>query len=185
MNQHKLDLYTDYLSVTFGQATATGLSNLLNGEMSHDAITRFLSERDYTSKDLWKQVKGINLLNCLYHVNGVSIPVAFELVRKNSYSCELDTRQEKRVSAVTKNEQMRAMIDACVHNQLKFKWILADTWFASTENMKHIKQTHGKDFVMALKSNRLVALRETDRKQKTTRGLTNYPGQNKEPSPAG
>ena len=59
MNQHKLDLYTDYLSVTFGQATATGLSNLLNGEMSHDAITRFLSERDYTSKDLWKQVKGM------------------------------------------------------------------------------------------------------------------------------
>jgi hypothetical protein len=33
------------------------LSQLLDGEISHDAISRFLSEREYTSKDLWKQVK--------------------------------------------------------------------------------------------------------------------------------
>jgi hypothetical protein len=42
---------------TFGQATATGLSAMVNGEMSHDQVTRFLSEREYTSKDLWLQVK--------------------------------------------------------------------------------------------------------------------------------
>jgi hypothetical protein len=52
-----LCLYTDYLTVTFGYATATGLSELLDGQISHDAISRFLSEREYTSKDLWKQVK--------------------------------------------------------------------------------------------------------------------------------
>ena len=27
--------------------------------MSHDKVTRFLSGRDYTSKDLWMQVKGV------------------------------------------------------------------------------------------------------------------------------
>ena len=59
MNQTRLDLYTDYLSVTFGYATATGLSKMLDGGISHDAISRFLSKRDYTSKDLWKQVKGM------------------------------------------------------------------------------------------------------------------------------
>ena len=59
MNQNRLDLYTDYLSVTFGYATATGLSQMLDGRVSHDAISRFLSERDYTSKDLWKQVKSL------------------------------------------------------------------------------------------------------------------------------
>lgn len=210
MNQNRLDLYTDYLSVTFGYATATGLSKMLDGSISHDAISRFLSERDYTSKDLWKQVKslvreveseegvliiddtveekphmdendliswhydhcqgrnvkGINLLNGLYHVDGISIPVAFELVRKPVRYCDLVTRKEKRGSEVTKNEQMRGMVDACIQNQLKFSWVLADIWFASTENMEHIKQTRHKDFIMALKCNRLVALSEADRKKK-------------------
>ncbi len=58
MNTKKLELYSDYLISCFGAAaTATGLSAMLNGQVSHDEITRFLSERDYTSKDLWLSVK--------------------------------------------------------------------------------------------------------------------------------
>jgi hypothetical protein len=57
MKKAELELYTDYLLSRFGQATATGLSAMVNGEMSHDQVTRFLSEREYTSKDLWCQVK--------------------------------------------------------------------------------------------------------------------------------
>ena len=57
MNQERLELYTDYLLSTFGDATATGLSALVNGQVSHDQITRFLSEEEYTSKDLWQAVK--------------------------------------------------------------------------------------------------------------------------------
>jgi hypothetical protein len=59
---------------------------------------------------------------------------------------------------VTKNELMRAMLDVCVQNKLKFRFVLFDTWFASKENMCHIKQTLEKDFVCALKSNRLAAV---------------------------
>jgi hypothetical protein len=36
MNTEYLDLYTDYLAVTFGYATATGLSDMLDGSISHD-----------------------------------------------------------------------------------------------------------------------------------------------------
>jgi hypothetical protein len=126
MNKEYLELYTDYLLSTFGHATATGLSALVNGQVSHDQITRFLSGGEYTSKDLWLEVKttvrkveredavlifddtvqekpytdenevmcwhydhskgravqGFNLLNCLYHVEDISIPVAFELIKK-------------------------------------------------------------------------------------------------------
>jgi hypothetical protein len=32
---------------------------MLNGEVNHDQLTRFLSERDYTSKDLWWEVKSM------------------------------------------------------------------------------------------------------------------------------
>ena len=152
MKRADLDLYTDYLLSTFGFATATGLSAMVEGEVSHDQVTRFLSGQDFTSKDLWRQVKsmvrsvensdgvlifddtiqekawtdenelmcwhydhvsgrnvrGINLLNALYHCNGASIPVAFELVKKPIQYCNIEIRQLKRRSEVTKNELSRA-----------------------------------------------------------------------------
>lgn len=59
MNRQLLDLYSDYLISSFGQVTATGLSSLLDGACSHDKVTRFLSHREYSSKDLWKEVKSV------------------------------------------------------------------------------------------------------------------------------
>jgi hypothetical protein len=52
-----LDIYSDYLIASFSKVTATGLSNLLNGEISHDQVTRFLSQEQKTAKDLWLMVK--------------------------------------------------------------------------------------------------------------------------------
>jgi hypothetical protein len=57
MKNSELELYTDYLLSSFGATTATGLSAMVQGDISHDRITRFLSGQDYTSKDLWLQVK--------------------------------------------------------------------------------------------------------------------------------
>ena len=57
MDKRQLELYTDYLISNYGYATATGLSAMVNGAVSHDKITRFLAEREYTSKDLWREVK--------------------------------------------------------------------------------------------------------------------------------
>ena len=59
MRAHEFDLYTDYLISQFGATTAAGLSALLDGEISHDKVTRFLSERRYTGKDLWLRVKPV------------------------------------------------------------------------------------------------------------------------------
>lgn len=58
MNTEQLkEPYVDDLIADRGQATATGLSAVLEGQCSHDQITRMLSGDDYTSKDLWKAVK--------------------------------------------------------------------------------------------------------------------------------
>ena len=57
MNTQILDIYSDYLIRSFGQTTATWLSQLLSGSFSHDQITRFLSEEDFTSKDMRHLVK--------------------------------------------------------------------------------------------------------------------------------
>jgi hypothetical protein len=55
----EMDLYSDYLLSSFGQVTATGLSKLLDGSISHDKITRTLSGHKYGSKDLWQAVKSL------------------------------------------------------------------------------------------------------------------------------
>lgn len=55
-NFRLLDIYTDYLLSSFGATTATGLARLLP-ELSHDQITRFLSQQPLTDRDLWKLVK--------------------------------------------------------------------------------------------------------------------------------
>lgn len=94
MNRDLVDLYSDYLLSSpvqaggrlFGATTATGLSDFLEGSISHDQITRFLSQEDFAAKILSKNraVKGINLLNCVYHAQGVTLPVACELILRQA-----------------------------------------------------------------------------------------------------
>ena len=57
MEKSLLDIYTDYLISSFGPTTATGLGRLLEGEISHDQVTRFLAATPKTSADLWRQAK--------------------------------------------------------------------------------------------------------------------------------
>lgn len=57
MNKEILDLYTDYLLSSFGPTTATGLSKLLNGNLSHDQVSRMLASPRTTAKDWWRMVK--------------------------------------------------------------------------------------------------------------------------------
>jgi hypothetical protein len=57
MNKKLLDIYSDYLITQNGYATATGLSRMLDGLISHDKITRFLNGKESSSKELWEYVK--------------------------------------------------------------------------------------------------------------------------------
>lgn len=207
MNRQMLELYTDYLLSSFGKTTATGLSALLDGSLSHDQVTRFLNSGEFDSRQLWKlvksavreveqedgvlifddtvaekkwtdeneiiawhfdhsqgkAVKGVNILNCLYRAGDASLPVAFEIIRKTEKYLDEKTGVEKRKSAVTKNEMLRAMLRVCRDNQIKFRTVLADSWFSSKENMRFIKLEMKKEFVLALKSNRKVALSLKDK----------------------
>ena len=57
MDKNLFDLYTDYLLASFGQTTATGLSQLVGGQISHDKITRMLASEKLTAKDWWRMIK--------------------------------------------------------------------------------------------------------------------------------
>ena len=207
-NSKLLDLYSDYLISAFGQTTATGLSSLLDGEVSHDQVQRFLAGEAQTSAGLWRvvkphvremeseegvmivddsiaekpytdeneivcwhydhskqrSVKGINFVTCLYHSQGVSLPVGFELVRKTDRYLDPKDGKEKRRADKTKNAIYRDLLAQAVKNRIPFKYALNDIWFASAENMNFVKLTLKKEFVMPLKGNRKVAL-SVDAKQ--------------------
>ncbi|MEO5572799.1 MAG: transposase [Bacteroidia bacterium] len=208
MNVHNLiDLYTDYLLVCVQQATATGLSQMLNHELSHDKITRLLSSGEINSKTLWEQVKplcheirgnqgvlilddsieekrytdcneiiqyhfdhtvgrsvkGVNFISALYHSNDMSLPVAAEVIRKEKV---LDSKNNKYVykNIETKNELYRSMVKKASQN-VRFEYVLNDTWFSSSENMNFIVKECKSHFIMALKENRKVALTLADKQE--------------------
>jgi len=52
-----LDIYTDYLIASTCQTSCTGLSRVLGNTVSHDKFTRFLSNGDFGSRELWLLVK--------------------------------------------------------------------------------------------------------------------------------
>ena len=202
-----LDLYTDYLISQNYHATATGLASLLEGEVSHDQVTRFLNKNNFGPKELWKfvkakvrncqqetdgaliiddtieekpytdeneivswhyshtkghQVKGINLLTCLVRYGDRALPITYDIVAKDQAYVEPKTGKQKKRSTISKNERFRSLIKQAVKNQVKFDYIIADSWFSSKENMQYIDQKLGKKFIFALKTNRLVAVANED-----------------------
>jgi len=217
-NPHILDLYSDYLISSFKLTTATGMSELLDGALSHDQITRFLGQGLLTQKDYWKCIKrvirqiespegvikiddtflvkthstendiicwhydhskkgrdkmtkGINILNFLYQsslaeVDYLSVPVAYEIIHKTEEWFDKKTQKVKLRSPITKNEMVRQRL-MTLHrdNKVKFKYVLWDTWFSSARNFNFVHYDLKKQFIVALKSNRSVALSEKDREQ--------------------
>jgi len=209
MRSHILDLYSEFLLVSPGQTSATLMSEMLNKDLSHDQITRALTEYPYGSRDLWhtvkktvreyetvdgviiiddtiaekehssetdtinyhfdhcsgRQVKGFNIITCLYYNQKVAIPVGFDVVKKDQIVIDPKTNREKRISKVSKNEIFRDLVKSTINNNIKYKYVIADTWYASAQNMKFIHDDCKKDYIFPLKSNRKIALTKAEQKR--------------------
>lgn len=216
MNKELLDLYSDYLISSFSYTTATGLSGMLEGGVSHDKVTRFLSNEEFNAKTLWKSVKalvrkyereegvlvvddtiiekpytdeselvcwhydhskgrnvkGINLVNVLYEAGGVRLPVNYAVVEKDLWVWDEKKDKDVRKSSVSKNEQVRQMLKACVQNNIKFRYVIADTWYSAAETMTFIVEKLGRFFLLPLKSNRKVALSLPEKQQGQYRAVS-------------
>ena len=213
-----LDLYTDYLISSTGQTSATGLSRLLGGAVSHDQVTRWLSTSYLDSTQVWAQakplirlaerqrpsdefavlivddsilekahtdpsalicthwdhsqgrfVKDLNFVSLLYQAGALALPIAVELIEKTEAVVDPKTQQTKTKSKYTKNEYLRAMLRGA-QQQVAYRYLLADSWYASAENMNAVLKL-GHDFVLALESSRTVALNEAGRAQGQFRAL--------------
>jgi hypothetical protein len=195
-----------------GQTTATGLSEILGGSISHDKITRALASESFDAKTLWKKVKklvrafegeeaclifddaiiekpymdeneiicwhfdhkenravkGINLLSAFYNSEKggqtARLPIDYWVIAKTEEYIDEKDGKTKRKSPVTKNEMMQEMIKRHIQNQVKFRYILADSWFSSAENMRFVAKRK-KVFIFELKENRQVAKSKEEREQ--------------------
>ena len=134
-----------------------------------------IAEKPYTDENdivCWhydhaqdRQVKGINFLSALYHAQAVSLPVGFRVVAKTEYYTDKKDGKTKRRSPISKNEHYRALLRQAQHNQIPFRYVLNDVWYASAENMMFVKHELEADFIMPLKANRKVALSVQDKQQ--------------------
>jgi hypothetical protein len=213
MNKQLLDIYTDYLIASHSYTTATGLSKALNGAISHDKVTRFLSGGEYDSKQLWllikpevrrieseengmlivdntieekpytdendlitwhfdhvfnRAVKGVNILSLLLRNSDMdlTLPVEFQPIQKTERVFDKKKGKEVKKSPKTQNEYFRDMLTvAVIQNKIKCRFVLADSYFSGNDNLEFIKLDLKKDFMMPLKTNRLVSLSKPEKRE--------------------
>lgn len=124
---------------------------------------------DHSKKGRDKNVKGINIINFLYQnpqvaLDYISIPVAYEVIKKTEPWFDKKSGKLKRRSPDSKNDLVQKRL-RILHNlnKVKFKYLLWDSWFSSAKNFKFVHYELKKYFVAALKSNRTVALSEEEK----------------------
>lgn len=107
-------------------------------------------------------MKGVNFLSGLYYSQGISVPVAVEFVTKPIRTTNAKGKPVRK-SRTSKNELFRKTVGHSLQN-LRFSYVLADSWFGNSANMDFVDTNNGK-FIFAIKANRKVALSKQDKEE--------------------
>jgi hypothetical protein len=180
-----LETYTTFLTANGNKYSGVEMSKALNMETiapAHDSISRWLLEQNFEPKDLWEYVEPkVNLESSLivddttldkqwspknelvdFHWSGNShktirgISLVNLLATHNDDCVPVDYRvYEGKKDEKNKNEHFIDMLNISKERGFKPDFVMADCWYASLENMKHITKL-GWKFIFGLKENRLV-----------------------------
>ena len=97
----------------------------------------------------------------LYQARELALPIAVELVRKTVPVYHPKTRKTSYQIPFTKNKYLQQMLRVALpgwpQQQVAYRYLLADSWYASAENMTLVRAL-GHHFLFALESSRTVAL---------------------------
>jgi Transposase DDE domain len=179
------NLYTLFLLAEPKYVSCIRLAEVL-GDLSHDSVNRFLLREHYTPEDLFNEVKGelnleggtasvddsvidkpysnpektslvgyfwsgkhkrsvkgINLITLYYtDIVGNSYPVSYRIYDKS---------EDK-----TKNDYFLEMVREVQTWGLKPTWVTGDSWYASQENLKFLRN-EGVGFLFGIANNRRVS----------------------------
>jgi len=182
MESCTLDLYTDYLLSSTGPTTATGLSRLLEGALSHDQITRWLSRTPLGSAEVWRQAKPlIRQAEARQPAEEFAVLIVDDSVLEKAHTAANELicthwdhsqqRYVKGLNFVTLLYQAGELslpiaveLVRVAQQKVAYRYLLADSWYASAEN-RNLVRALAHHFVFALESSRTVALREGARAQ--------------------
>ena len=107
-----------------------------------------------------RYVKGLNFVSLRYQAGELALSIAVELVRKTVPVYQPKTQQTSYQRPFTKNEYLlllRVALPGWPQQQVAYRYLLADSWYASAENMTLVRAL-GHHFVFAFESGRTVAL---------------------------
>jgi len=108
-----------------------------------------------------RYVKGLNFVSLPDVAGALSVPIAVELVEKTQAVTDAKTQKVRYKSPLTKNEMLRATLRVA-QPLVTYRYLLADSWYASAENMNQVREL-GHEFILALSTSRTVALSEVGR----------------------
>jgi len=182
-----LAIYTSFLIGNQNRYSGVELSKVLpSKDMSHDSVSRWLSDSDYTPSDLWKHVKPLVSLDDGYLVGDDSllskkfsrenelaklqysgnahglikgICVVNLLWTKGEEYIPIDYRiYQKENDDKTKNEHFQDMLKRAKKRDFKPLYVLTDSWYSGVENLKLIVKELNWNFISSFKSNRKVSI---------------------------
>ncbi len=153
------DLYTDYLISSSSYTTATGMGSLLS--IKHDKITRELSRGGYDSKFLWEYAKPY--VQELTQAKDTIVLSFDDSIEEKQYTDESElncwhydhvfNRSVKGVNFLTALVEVSNMRLPCA-----VEFVKKDTWETDAKTGKKKRKSSKTKFIIALKSNRKVAL---------------------------
>jgi hypothetical protein len=180
------ELYISFLEVTSTRYSALSLSEVAPESigLSHDSVTRWLTNAKVQPKDLWKvsekeirdkpgilafddvvinksRSSKMELVRWQYSgaehkvIKGIGVVNSLWQTSKDEYT-PIDYRiWNPPEDGKTKNEHFRDMLSSAKSRGLTPEMVVADSWYSSLKNLKSVR-SHGWDWVMGLKSNRQV-----------------------------
>lgn len=181
-----LDLYTKFLIANHNRYSGVELSKTSEQSLSHDSVSKWLREENFNEEDIWIHVKDMikkkegyliaddsvldkrfsrnnQLVGRHWSGNEHRIICGIDLVNlvwtqgEECIPCDYRVYESEKEGKKTKNEHFRDMLDTAKKRGFKPEYVLADCWYGSVENMKHIKNYNWK-FIFGMKENRLVSI---------------------------
>lgn len=179
-----LDTYTAFLTANgnrYSGVEASKAIGLAHYPPSHDTISRWLLTQTFEPSDLWHHVKEAVALDSSLIVDDTTLDKQWSptnelvgwhwsgnahkvirgislvnlLATKDDTCIPVDYRVYETGAKENKNDHFLTMLDAAKKRGFTPPYVMADSWYGSLENLKHIERM-GWKFIMGLKENRLV-----------------------------
>jgi len=180
-----LKLYSNFLIANHNRYSGVELARVApDATLAHDAVNRWLGRADFTSRDLWREVKPLvtistgylvcddtlldkrysrenELARLQYSGNAHGLVNGIVLVNllwtDGTEFVPVDYRfYDKTRDDKTKNDHFCTMLEKAHKRDFTPQYVLMDSWYGSVANLKQINQ-YGWQWITNLKSNRQVS----------------------------